>query len=591
MSKKKKIGGAIILVILLIIVYFVWQKVASKQVIATYTLAKVTKGSLIKTVSGSGQVSASSQVDLVPKASGEIVRLSAVQGQIVKSGEVIAQVDASDVYKSLRDAEVNLASAKLSLQKLQQPSEALSLMQAENSLTTAQESKLKAEEDLAKTYEDGFNNVANAFLVLPEIISGVENVLYDNEITVNQDNIDYYTDNTKYYDSSVEQYRDDASDAYRKARSLYDKNFASYKATSRFSDEATIESLILQTYDTTKNIAEAIKNANNLVQFYQDKSNEHNVNVSAISNTHLSSLDGYTGTTNTHLISLLNASASIKSDKDAIVTAERSTEEKKETLANLQAGTDALDLQSQELAVQQKQNALSDLREKLADYTIRAPFDGVIADVAVKKGEAVSTATVVATLITTQSIVEVSLNEVDAASVKIGQKATLTFDAIEELTISGVVAEMDALGTVSQGVVTYTAKIALDTQDDRVKPGMTASASIITDLKSDALLVDNSAVKSVANNYYVEVPAETIADDVISSGMAVTLKNQPTQKSVTVGLSDDSVTEIDSGLNEGDVVIVKTSMASDKTTSTNGKSILQNSGASGGAPAGGFMPR
>ena len=211
MSKSKKIGGSLILIILLISGYFVWQKVANKEVATSYTLAKVSKGSLIKTVSGSGQVSASSQVDLSPKASGEITKLAVVQGQEVKSGDLIAQLDASDVYKSLRDAEVNLASAKLALQKIQQPTEALTIMQAENALTTAQESKLKAEEDLAKAYEDGFNNIANAFLVLPEIISGLENVLYDNEITVNQDNIDYYSDNTKYYDSSAEQYRDDAA--------------------------------------------------------------------------------------------------------------------------------------------------------------------------------------------------------------------------------------------------------------------------------------------------------------------------------------------------------------------------------------------
>lgn len=329
MSKRKKIGGSVILIILLITGYFIWQKVAIKQAVASYTLAKVTKGSLIKTVSGSGQVSASSQVDLSPKVSGELTKLAVVQGQEVKSGAIIAQLDAGDVYKSLRDAEVNLASAKLALQKIQQPTEAISLMQAENSLTAAQEAKVQSEEDLVKSYEDGFNNVANAFLVLPEIISGVENILYNNEITVNQDNIDYYSDNTKYYDSSVEQYRDDAADTYQKARALYDKNFAAYKSASRFSDEATIDALIQQTYDTTKNIAEAIKNTNNLIQFYQDKSSEHNMSVSSISNTHLSSLESYTGTTNTHLLSLLNTSTSIQSDKDAIVSAERSIEEKK----------------------------------------------------------------------------------------------------------------------------------------------------------------------------------------------------------------------------------------------------------------------
>ncbi len=594
MSKKKKIWGAIVLLILAGIAYFIWQSISSKNVQTTYTLGKITKGSLIKTVSGSGQVSASNQIDLTPKASGEVVKIAVVQGQEVKSGDIIAQIDATDIYKSLRDAEVNLASAKLSLQKLQQPAEALSLLQAENALTSAQENKKQAEENLQKAYEDGFNNVANAFLALPDVITGLHDVLYKNEITVNQYNIDWYNDNTKYYDESVKQYRDDAAESYQNARNLYDQNFAAYKSASRFSDEATIEALILQTYNTTKYIAEAIKNANNLIQFYQDKSNARNIAISPISYTHLSSLNGYTGTSNTYLLSLLNTSTSIQSAKDTIVTATRSIEEKQTTLANLQAGTDALDLQAQELAVQQKQNALSDVREKLADYTLRAPFDGVIAAVSATKGDTASTATAVATLITKQSIVEIPFNEVDASQIKIGQKATLTFDAVDSLSISGSVVEMDAMGTVSQGVVTYTAKIALDTQDDRVKPGMTASAAIITDLRSDVLLIDNAAVKSLGDSYYVEMPADTITDDVISAGQAITLKNQPTQKTITIGLSDDSMTELVSGLQEGDVVIIKTT-ANSKTTSssTNGKSILQSTGSTGGtrATGGGFIPR
>ena len=99
-------------------------------------------------------------------------------------------------------------------------------------------------------------------------------------------------------------------------------------------------------------------------------------------------------------------------------------------------------------------------------------------------------------LITKQKIAEISLNEVDAAKVKVGQKVTLTFDAIDGLSITGEVSEIDALGTVSQGVVTYGVKIAFDTQDERVKSGMSVSAAIITDVKQNVLLVPNAAVKS-----------------------------------------------------------------------------------------------
>jgi HlyD family secretion protein len=76
-----------------------------------------------------------------------------------------------------------------------------------------------------------------------------------------------------------------------------------------------------------------------------------------------------------------------------------------------------------------------------------------------------------------------------------GQKVTMTFDAIPDLTMTGTVAEIDTLGTVTQGVVSYTVKIAFDTDNTDVKPGMTVSAMIITNTKIDVCKVPLSLDK------------------------------------------------------------------------------------------------
>src|SRR6185503_5946600 len=109
-------------------------------------------------------------------------------------------------------------------------------------------------------------------------------------------------------------------------------------------------------------------------------------------------------------------------------------------------------------------------------YTVRAPFSGTIAKLSVDKGDQASSGTTVATIISKNQIADLSLNEVDAAKVTVGQKATLTFDAVEDLSIAGAVASVDTLGTVSQGVVSYVVKIQFTTQDERVKPGMSVNA-------------------------------------------------------------------------------------------------------------------
>ena len=136
----------------------------------------------------------------------------------------------------------------------------------------------------------------------------------------------------------------------------------------------------------------------------------------------------------------------------------------------------------------------------------------------------------------------ISLNEVDVAKVKVGQRVTLTFDAVEDLEITGEVAEVDAIGAVSQGVVSYNVKIVFDIQDNRIKPGMSVSAAIVLSSKPDVLLAPNGAIKTQNNLTYVEA----------------LVNGAPERRTVTVGSSNDTQTEILTGLTEGEAVITQT---------------------------------
>ncbi|MBI2515117.1 efflux RND transporter periplasmic adaptor subunit [Candidatus Wolfebacteria bacterium] len=559
--------------------YFGYTKFFNADDATRYVSAEVKKGTLIVSISGSGQISAFNQIDIKPKASGDTAYVGVKNSQRIKAGALIAELDAADAQRAVRDAEANLLSAKLSLQKLKQPADALSILQARNSLAQAKESKKKAEDDLKKAFDDGSNTTANAFLDLPIIVTGLYDTLFSSATGPGGNNqwIDYYANAVQSYDEKASGYRNDAFEGYQKARREYDKNFADYKTTTRYSDTATIEGIINETYETTKTVAEAVKNSNNLIQFYKDKLTERNLKPVALADTHLGILNTYTGKTNAHLLNLLGIQNTIKNSRDTIVNSERSIAEKTESLAKLEAGADELDIQSAELTVKQRENALLDAKEKLADYFIRAPFDGVIAKLDVKKGDSVSVSTILATLITKQKIAEISLNEVDVVKIKVGQKATLTFDAVEGLSIAGKVAEIDAVGAVSQGVVTYTVKVALDTEDERVKTGMSVSAGIVTDVKPDILLVPNSAVKSQGSSQYVEV----------IEGEDLNLKNLPRRQNVETGVSNDEFIEIVSGLKQGDKVVARTIQPNATSAETQQQSGIRIPG----LPGGGGRPR
>lgn len=458
-----------------------------------YVSVAVQQGTLVVSVSGSGQVSAFNQVDIKPKASGNIISIGAKDGQWARSGTLIAEIDATDARKSVRDAELNLESAKLSLQVLKESGA-----------------------NISKLASDGFNEIADTFLELPSVISSLKSELYDTTIS-SYENLLEPNDGPL-----IRPLIRLAQQKYAEARIAYDKNFSDYHNVSRYDSNETITSLIVETADTTTKIADAIKSFINVIDYVNDYNFTRNRTLTAaLANLlvkYRNDMTTYTSQINSHI-------SSLNSIESSIDNAPRN-------------------ISSQELSVKQRENALLDAKEKLSNYFVHAPFDGIIVGLNVQKGDAVSASTVITAFITKQKVAEVFLNEVDITKIKIGDKTTLTFDAIPDLNITGRVTEIGSIGTITQGVVTYAAKIVFDTQDERVKPGMSVSVAIITDVRQDVLLVPNSAVKQQGDHLYVEIfTGET---------------QSPRQQIIKAGLFNDTMTEIINGLDEGNRVVTQT---------------------------------
>jgi len=546
--KHKIISGAA-LIILIAAGFFAYKSLAGTSIETKYVLAKVERGTIVSSLSSSGQVSALNQIDIKAKASGDVTYVGVKEGGSVRAGALIAKLDTTSAEKTVRDAEASLRSAQISMQKLVG-------INPDNPTN-----KQDAQDTLTKDYESGYNSVANVFLDLPTTMTGIDSILNGNDFNSYQDNIDYYSYNISLHrnDGKAVQYQNSATQSFKQAQASYKKNFDDYKSTNRFSDNATVDSIISETYNTAREVAQAIKDANNLIQFYKDTLTAQGFPLVGTADTHLTSLSSYLGKANNDLTSLLSAQSTIKNDKDAISNA-------------------GLDVQSQQLSLEKSQNALADAKSALADYYIYAPFDGVIAAIDAKAGQAVPSP--VATMITKTLVAEISFGETDIAKIKIGQKANLTFDAVADLTITGKVSGIDVIGTSSQGVVSYNVKVVMDLQDDRIKPGMSTTATIITDTKIDALYVPNSAVKTQQGSYYVLKVSDSIADADIQNTAGVALKNSPLRQTIETGLSDDSSTEITSGLSEGDIIVFSTVSAVKTATSASSSS---NRAGSGGA--------
>jgi multidrug efflux pump subunit AcrA (membrane-fusion protein) len=139
----------------------------------------------------------------------------------------------------------------------------------------------------------------------------------------------------------------------------------------------------------------------------------------------------------------------------------------------------------------------------------------------------------------------VALSESDISTVKVGQAATVTIDAISGLELGAHVSSISTVGTSSSGVVSYNATLTLDQTDSRVKPGMSASASIIVG-QAQGVTVPNQAVTGAGTLSTV---------DVLRSGKTV-----PEQ--VIVGLRGDSRTQVVHGLRAGQQLVITIALPS-----------------------------
>ena len=562
--KSHKIISTIVILVIIFGIYGIYKKSHSTPT-SQYVLGTVQKGTLISTVTGTGQVSASQQVDLKPKNGGQVVYVGVKSGQEVKAGTVLVRIDAKDAVSAVNDAKTSLESAQLALEKLR--------ISTQNNLSSSIEANQTAKDNLVKSYNDAFSAVADGFANFSPILNGLNNLL-------NSENNYLATNVINTYSDRRVDYKQSAVNSYYEAKNNLDLTTIDYKNTTRQSSTSIQEDLLNQTVKTAQLVSDAVKDAKTLVDYIDQQSSSTNKPPTIQSDK--TTLTTYLSQANSNYTSILGAKNNIELNKKAIADTERDISENQID----QGGGAALDIQTAELTVQQRQNALNNAYNKLADYSIKAPFGGVVGAVNVKVGDTNSTADAVASMITRQKIATISLNEVDVAKISLSQKATLTFDALPDLSISGEVVEIDNIGTVDQGVVTYNIKINFDTQDDRVKPGMSVSAAIITDSRTDVLMVPSGAIKNSGGQTTVQVVDNPPAGSVSSAG-AVSLSSSPRSVTVTTGSSNDTDTEIVSGLNEGAVIVVRTvnsgGTASNTTTSNNQTRTIFGGGGGGGA--------
>lgn len=239
-------------------------------------------------------------------------------------------------------------------------------------------------------------------------------------------------------------------------------------------------------------------------------------------------------------------------------------------------------LQSASESLRNAEISLENQYENLDDYTITSPIKGTIVDKNYNAGETTEANQVLCTIYDLSYLtMTLSVDELDIASIEVGQSVSIVADAVEDTTYTGTVTKVSVAGPSSGSATTYPVTIRID-ETDGLLPGMSVDATIELASAEDVLAIPSAALNrgdtvlvtadspSAANGTLVESTAED-GEDYYSV-------------EVTTGVSGDDYIEIVSGLQEGDTVAyIPTSSSSSEMGMMGG----MPGGMGGGMPSGG----
>ena len=158
------------------------------------------------------------------------------------------------------------------------------------------------------------------------------------------------------------------------------------------------------------------------------------------------------------------------------------------------------------------ENKLSNTQDSVDDYTITAPITGTVITKNVKVGDKISksssgTTTMAVIYDLSTMTLEMSVDELDVANVKVGQSVEVTADAVEGETFTGTVTNVSLQSSYSNGVTNYPVTVTLD-DTGNLLPGMNVDAKIILDSSEDALVIPASALMR-GNRVYVKKSSDS----------------------------------------------------------------------------------
>lgn len=484
-SKKITIYGGLALLLVIAISVFAFGNGNGRQIMS------VKRMEIVQEVASTGKIKPNQSVDLGFDKSGRVSQVYVSVGDNVKKGQVIASLEAGEIYADLTKAKASLSEEQIKLSETQ---------------STAPTSYSDASKNLDAAIKEGFADADNA---IRNRVDQFFSSIPDNphfELSFTSGNFVHYFD-----------VPDDTVIELNSER----KNIESILTDWQKRISGTSTNLSAQ---ADKAIADL-----NVVSGFLDKMAKA---VNAFSPAEYA----YETTISNYKTTISSARSEVSGAISSIVTA-------KDKLNSAPILSDYGEFESvltQESKVKQAEASVSSLEASLEKYLIRAPFDGVVTLQDAKPGAAVSPGTTLVSVISQdQMYVEANISEINIGKIADGNSVLVDFDAFPGEVFPGEVAYIEPGDVLIDGVVNYKVRVKLQNADPKIKTGLTANLKIQTSKKENTLAIPIYAVtKESGQDFVNKVEGEKTVKTPVTLGI----------------VGNNGFVEVLSGLSEGDNV-------------------------------------
>ena len=484
-KKRKGKSGRIVIVLIVVLAvllggFFLYKKKTTsqkRQGDQSVSTATVKRTDISSELTASSALSPKDTYEVTSLVEGEVIEANFEEGDVVEKGQVLYRIDASSMDSDLSSAETSLQRAKESAQ-------------------TAQSNYA---EETARIAGNTYRSTASGYIKTLYIKEG--------------DKVNNGTKIADLYDDSVMKITVPFLSGEAAEINVGDEAAVTLEDTGeQISGTVTVVSSMEETLSggrLVKNVTVDVSNPGGLTT-----DTAASVKVDGF----VCSAEGtFTAKTETTLSVELSGNKSLEIEN--LLIHEGSYVEKNSDLFQVTAKTAEEYLKEFKDAVESADdnlenaaNKLSNTQDSVDDYTITAPISGTVITKNVKVGDKISksssgtTSMAVIYDLSTMTL-EMSVDELDVSSIKVGQSVEITADAVEGETFTGTVTNVSLQSSYSNGVTNYPVTVTLD-DTGSLLPGMNVDAKIILDSSENALVIPASALMR-GNRVYVKKSSDS----------------------------------------------------------------------------------